>query len=168
MLLQPFTMGVDWFEVARLMEVSTMFNNDTYCLFTLYGSTCLMCIWCDLKVYSVIHCLILPFFLKVEIFISVEISGICSIECGYLTDLLAWQNDSWNDKSKHHNSKQNLVSTKWIILSVCCWCPFFKTNSDLQHVWTMSIIDYFQPMRAANSDYTRCSIPKARQNIQSR
>ncbi len=33
---QPFTMGVAWPEIARLMEVSIMFNSCTYCLLTLY------------------------------------------------------------------------------------------------------------------------------------
>ncbi len=41
-------------------------------------------------------------------------------------------------------------------------CGYESRNGSVDHV-----IDHFQPMRAANSDYTRCSIPKARQNIQS-
>ncbi len=37
MLIQPLTMGVDWPEIACLMEVSTMFNICRYCIFTWYG-----------------------------------------------------------------------------------------------------------------------------------
>ncbi len=36
MYIQPFTMGVDWPEIRRLMEVSIMFNICTYWIFTWY------------------------------------------------------------------------------------------------------------------------------------
>ncbi len=36
--IQAFTMGVDWLKIWRLLEVSTMFDICTYCVFTLYGS----------------------------------------------------------------------------------------------------------------------------------
>ena len=36
MSIQPFTIEVDWSEIGFLIEVSTMFNICTYCVFTWY------------------------------------------------------------------------------------------------------------------------------------
>ncbi len=38
--IQPFTTVVDWPEIWRLMEVSTMFYVCRYCVFTWYGRKC--------------------------------------------------------------------------------------------------------------------------------
>ena len=40
----------------------------------------------------------------------------------------------------------------------------FKLSQFSKRLLTLFLIDYFQPMRAANSDFMRCSIPKAKQN----
>ncbi len=45
MSIRPFTMGVDGPEIGCWMEVSSMFDICTYCVFTLYGRYSLIVIF---------------------------------------------------------------------------------------------------------------------------
>ena len=38
-----FSMGVDWSQIVRVMEVSAMLYKCTYCVFTLYGRNMVLC-----------------------------------------------------------------------------------------------------------------------------
>ncbi len=50
----------------------------------------------------------------------------------------------------------NIISIVWSI-TVNLWLVQLL-------LYTIFLIDHFQPMRAANSDYALCSIPRAKQN----
>ncbi len=149
MYIQPFSMEVDWPEIWRWMEVSTMFNICIYCVFTLYGRVDIKWMVLPWTVTSASFDIFLPklfdrlhwyvpsslscMLLRCKIFVICFILPTCSslISTLGLGESSSSRN-SWKLKSAW-NKRDQRIRIKNPILSV--WCKIFVVFfSHLNHL----------------------------------
>ncbi len=71
MSIQPFKMGMDWTEIARLMEVSFIFNICRFCVFTWYGRALKLTLILNAYGWKLCGAMVISFYILFEIsFIS--------------------------------------------------------------------------------------------------